>query len=60
LGRKALAEVAQMVRPETILAWHRKLVAKKFDGSKTRSILGRPSTIQSLEELHSRPTMRKW
>lgn len=34
LGRKALEEVAQIVRPETILAWHRKLVAKKFDGSK--------------------------
>ena len=29
LGRKALEEVAQMVRPETILAWHRRLVAKK-------------------------------
>jgi hypothetical protein len=27
LSRKALAEVAQIVRPETILAWHRKLVA---------------------------------
>ena len=33
LGRKALEEVAQIVRPETILAWHRKLVAKKFDGT---------------------------
>ncbi len=45
LGRKALEEVAQIVRPETILAWHRKLVAKKFDGSKNRSTLGRPSTL---------------
>ena len=32
LGRKALSEVAQIVRPETILGWHRRLVAKKFDG----------------------------
>ena len=40
LGRKALEEVAQIVRPETILAWHRKLVAKKFDGSKTDPSLG--------------------
>ncbi len=32
LGRKALAEVAHIVRPETILAWHRRLVARKFDG----------------------------
>jgi putative transposase len=33
LGRKALAEVAQIVRPETLLEWHRRLIAKKFDGS---------------------------
>ena len=51
LGRKALAEVAQIVRPETILAWHRKLVAKKFDGAKNRSTLGRPTTLKSLEDL---------
>jgi transposase InsO family protein len=51
LGRKALAEVAQIVRPETILAWHRKLVAKKFDGSKKRAGPGRPSTTQEVEEL---------
>jgi len=44
LGRKALAEVATVVKPETILAWHRRLVAKKFDGSKRRSRAGRPAT----------------
>jgi len=33
LGKQALAEVATIVKPETILAWHRKLVAQKFDGS---------------------------
>src|SRR5215831_20482638 len=36
LGRKALQEVAQIVRPGTILAWHRRFVAKKFDGAKNR------------------------
>ena len=41
LGRKALEEVAQIVRPETILGWHRKLIARKFDGSKNRSPVGR-------------------
>ena len=51
LGRKALLEVAQIVRPETILAWHRKLGAKKFDGSKNRSGLGRPRTPKSLEDV---------
>ena len=33
LGRKGLAKVAQVARPETILGW-RKLVAQKFDGLK--------------------------
>jgi hypothetical protein len=27
LGKQGLAEVATIVKPETILAWHRKLVA---------------------------------
>ena len=28
LGKRVLDEVANIVKPETILAWHRKLVAK--------------------------------
>ena len=32
LGLKALKDVAAIVKPETILTWYRKLVAKKFDG----------------------------
>src|SRR5262249_18956839 len=32
LGRKLLAEVATIVTPETLLAWHRKLIARKYDG----------------------------
>jgi hypothetical protein len=32
LGRKLLAEVASIVTPETLLAWHRKLIAQKYDG----------------------------
>ena len=32
LGGKALAEVASVARPDTILAWYRKLIARKFDG----------------------------
>jgi transposase InsO family protein len=51
LGRKALEEVAQIVRPETILGWHRKLIAKKFDGSKSRSSVGRAPTGQVIQEL---------
>jgi hypothetical protein len=33
LGRKVLAEVATIVTPQTLLAWHRKLIAQKYDGS---------------------------
>ena len=42
LGRHALAEIATIVKPDTILAWHRKLVAQKFDGSPLRKAPGRP------------------
>jgi hypothetical protein len=37
LGRKVLAEVASIVTPETLLAWHRKLIAQKYDGTAHRS-----------------------
>ena len=40
LGRQALAQVASIVRPETILAWHRRLVAKKFDGLGAANLSG--------------------
>ena len=36
-GRKLLAEVACVAKPETILAWYRRLIARKFDGSRHRS-----------------------
>jgi len=42
LGRKALAEVAVAAKPDTILRWFRKLVARKFDGSARRHSVGRP------------------
>ena len=51
LGRKALAEVASIVRPETILAWHRRLVARKFDSSKPPRPPGRPPVEPELEAL---------
>lgn len=39
LGRTVLREVACIVKPDTILAWYRKLVAQKFDGSQHRQYL---------------------
>jgi putative transposase len=51
LGRRALADVATVARPETILGWYRKLVAHKFDGSKARRSPGRPRINREVEEL---------
>jgi len=51
LGKKALEAVANIVKPDTILAWHRQLVAQKFDGSNQRKAPGRPTTDQELEAL---------
>jgi transposase InsO family protein len=51
LGKQALKEVASIVSPDTILAWHRKLVAQKFDGSQQRKAPGRPAIDQELEAL---------
>src|SRR2546427_11484150 len=50
LGRKLLAQVATIVTPETLLAWHRKLIAMKYDGSASRTP-GRPPTSQEITAL---------
>src|ERR671935_570857 len=51
LGKQALVEVATIVKPETILGWHRTLVAQKFDGSQHRQSPGRPKIAEELEAL---------
>src|ERR1700720_317473 len=51
LGRKVLGEVANVARPDTILAWYRNLVARKFDGSKARRSPGRPRIRREIEQL---------
>ena len=50
LGRKVLREVAGVVTPDTILRWYRKLIAKKYDGSKKRGP-GRPRTEKEIADL---------
>ena len=40
LGHKALEEIAVAAKPDTILGWFRKLVARKIDGSKSRRACG--------------------
>src|SRR3974390_1491426 len=48
LGRGIVGEVATIVTPETLLAWHRKLIAQKYDGSGHRRP-GRPRTPEEIE-----------
>jgi hypothetical protein len=50
LGRKLLAEVATIFAPDAILAWHRRLIAQKYDGSRQRGS-GRTRTVQNIREL---------
>lgn len=47
IGRKALLELTTIVTPDTILRWHRELVAKKFDSSDHRKP-GRPRIRQEI------------
>ncbi len=42
LGRKRLQEACTLFTPDTILRWHRKLVAMKWDYSHKRKSVGRP------------------
>jgi len=50
LSRSVLAQVATIVTPATLLAWHRKLIASKYDGSAHRKP-GRPRTDAEVETL---------
>ena len=52
LGRKRLEEVGTLFTPDTILRWHRKLVARKWDYSDRRvSTIGRPHVRQVIVDL---------
>ena len=50
VGRKGLFELDTLVTPDTLLRWHRQLIARKYDGSKTRRP-GRPRTAFEIEKL---------
>jgi helix-turn-helix protein len=49
LGRKALRQIAMIVTPDTILAWHRRLIAAKW--TYPRRGAGRPGVIREIREL---------
>ena len=51
VGRKVLGDVANTAKPDTILGWYRRLIARKFDGSKARRYPGRPRVDREIEDL---------
>ena len=50
VGRKGLFEIGSVVTPDTLLRWHRQLIARKYDSSETRRP-GRPKTAVEIEKL---------
>ena len=50
LGRKVLEQVATIVTPDTIMAWYRKLIARKWDYSARRKP-GRPRVMVDIRDL---------
>jgi len=49
LGRRVLRDVAQIAKPDTILGWYRRLIARKFDESGHRTYPGRPRISPQME-----------
>jgi transposase InsO family protein len=49
LGRKVLRQIATIVTPDTILAWHRKLIAAKWTYPHKR--VGRPGVMKEIRKL---------
>jgi len=49
LGLKVLQKIATIVTPETILAWHRRLIAAKWTYPSRR--MGRPGVMREIREL---------
>jgi hypothetical protein len=53
LGRKGLVKISTRVTPDTLLRWYRRLIARKYDGSRTRRP-GRPKTTTGIDGRISR------
>src|SRR5215210_3871561 len=50
VGRKALLELDTLVSPDTLMRWHRRLVAEKWDFSERRGP-GRPGIMREISQL---------
>ena len=59
LGRKILGQLDTLVTPDTLLAWHRKLIARKYDGSSKRGP-GRLGSHRQVIELFYKTSPRNW
>ena len=52
LGRRALTDMATLVTPDTILRWHRQLIARKWTTERRR--VGRPGVMREIRQLATR------
>jgi hypothetical protein len=50
LGWRMLHQLSTVVTPATLLAWHRKLIARKYDGSRRRGP-GRRRVLEEIQRL---------
>jgi putative transposase len=50
LGRRVLRDISTIVTPDTLLAWHRRLIARQYDGSARRGP-GRPPVMAEVRAL---------
>ena len=50
LGRKQLEQIGTLFTPDTILRWHQRLIAKKWDYSDRRKSVGRTKTSKEIVE----------
>ena len=50
VGRRVLTEIGTLVTPDTLLAWHRRLIARKYDGHRRRGP-GRPKVMAEIRIL---------
>ena len=57
LGRRLLTQVATIVAPDTILRWHRQLIARKWTYSNRRA--GRPRVLGEIRRLVVRMATRQ-
>jgi transposase InsO family protein len=50
IGRRGIFDIGTLVTPDMLLRWYRRLISRKYDGSKARKP-GRPKTAADIEQL---------